>query len=395
MNTAQEPENSCEAVSPFRILLAPDKFKGSLSALEVAGWLESGLISDGGKRTIYCRSLPLADGGDGSVQAVLEAGFRPFTVEVPGPTGIPAATIVALDGFTAVVEAATTVGLQMLPGGRLAPLASSSNGFGVAVRAAHGRGPKRIVLALGGSATTDGGAGMLSGLGAQFFNGSGEVFVPCGGNLKDITRIDLGGLCDLSGVDLIAANDVQNPLLGPTGTAAVYGPQKGAAPSDVVILDEGLANLVNRLDEAGLPGTSCALSPGAGSAGGLGYAALLLGARMVSGADFFMDLLGFEQALKDCDLVITGEGKMDDQTLSGKLPLVVARRSMPVPVIAVVGHNALEKDRMPEYNIQQIYSLSNMTDQDSAIDSALSARLLTAVGRQISQTLERARGVRR
>ncbi len=234
---------------------------------------------------------------------------------------------------------------------------------------------------------------MLSALGARFFDGEGTAIVPSGGTLKDIAWIDVSGLIDLSKVDLIAASDVQNPLLGAAGAAAIYGPQKGATPTDVVLLEQGLAHLARRLDEAGLPGTSYANATGAGSAGGLGYAAQLLGARLVSGAEFFMDLLGFDQALEACDLVITGEGKMDEQTLAGKLPLVVARRALPVPVIAVVGHNVLDRDQLPEHNIEKIYSLSGMTNLDTSADAVLSAYFLSAIGQQIARTLNRAQHV--
>lgn len=374
-------------MSAFRILLAMDKFKGSLSASEAAHWIGTGLVSGTNRGRIDCRFLPLADGGDGSVQAALAADFEPITFTVTGPTGEPTTTTVALNASSAVVEVATTSGLQMLPPGRPAPLASSSVGFGEAIAEVLGHGPKQVVLALGGSATTDGGAGMLSALGVRFHDANGDTFVPAGESLKDIARIDPTGLVGLDGVDLVAANDVQNPLLGPAGTAAVYGPQKGATPEDVLLLESGLANLARRFDEAGWPGTACAEAAGAGSAGGLGYAAMLLGARMVSGADFFLDLLDFGRALEDCDLVVTGEGKMDEQTLSGKLPLVVARRAAPVPVIAVVGHNTLNVDRLPEHHIERIHALSTMTKRDSARDPALSAALLVDVGRHIAHSL--------
>ena len=374
-------------MNTLEILLAPDKFKGSLSASEVAHWLQTGLTAEAGPERISCRALPVADGGDGSVQAALDAGFQPIPVQVTGPAGTPATTTVAFNGTAAVVEVATTSGLQMLPPGKPAPLTSSSVGFGQALRAALGHRPRQVVLALGGSATTDGGSGMLSALGARFLDAHGESFVPSGGTLADIARIDLSGLMPLDGVDLVAANDVRNPLLGPDGAAAVYGPQKGAGPEDVRLLEAGLANLVRRLDEAGLPGTAGAGTPGAGSAGGIGYGAMLLGARMVSGADFFLDLLGFEQALEDCDLVITGEGKMDMQTLSGKLPLVVARRAAPVPVIAVVGHNGLRTDHLRGRNIRRIHALNSMTAQSSANDPDLSAALLVQTGRNIAATL--------
>jgi glycerate kinase len=373
--------------SSIKVLLALDKFKGSLSASEAAQWLATGLTSGQWGTRIECHFLPLADGGDGSVQAALQAGFEPLDVRVTGPMGRPSTTTVAWGGGTAVVEVATTAGLQMLPPGRLAPVDSNSAGFGQAIRAALEHGPRQVVLALGGSASTDGGAGMLSALGVRFLDTAGKDFAPTGATLREIDQIDLSGLVPLDAVDLVAASDVQNPLLGPDGAATVYGPQKGATPDDVALLDDGLDHLVRRLDEAGWPGTACAALPGAGSAGGLGFAAMLIGARVVSGADFFLDLLGFDHALEGCDLVITGEGKMDEQTLAGKLPLVVARRASPVPVIAVVGHNALAVDRLPRHHIQEIHALSAMTSRDTAGDSALSAALLAQLGRQIGRSL--------
>ncbi|MFW6186452.1 MAG: glycerate kinase [Actinomycetota bacterium] len=379
---------SPETGRPPVVLVAPDKFKGSLTAGQVAQHLTEGLHEADPESEV--RVLPLADGGDGSVAAALAAGYRPVTVPVTGPTGEPATTTIAFDGTTAVVEVATTCGLQMLQAGSLAPLTSSSVGFGQAIRAALEQGPARIVLALGGSATTDGGAGMLSALGVVFTDRSGRPFTPSGATLDWIADVDLTGLVDLEGVELIAANDVDNPLLGPAGAAAVYAPQKGAGPDDVEVLEAGLGALILRLREAGWPADEAAGVPGAGAAGGLGYAAMLLGARMVSGAGFFLDLLDFDHHAAGCDLVITGEGKLDTQTLAGKLPLVVAHRAAPVPVIAVVGHNALDTDHLPTHGIEQVYALSAMTDQESATDPELSATLLRETGRRISHALARA-----
>ncbi|GAB2598946.1 glycerate kinase [Kocuria himachalensis] len=376
---------SATTTTTLRILIAPDKFKGSLTASQVAESLATGLRQE--TPGIDVRTLPLADGGDGSVEASLGAGFQAVTVPITGPTGEPATTTVAFDGTTAVVEVATTAGLQMLAPGQLAPLTSSSVGFGQAIRAALTHRPARIVLALGGSATTDGGAGMLSALGVVFYDGQGHPFVPTGATLEEITDADLTGLVDLAGVELIAANDVQNPLLGPNGAAAVYSPQKGATPADVQMLEAGLECLIRRLWEVGWPAEEAAGVPGAGAAGGLGWAAMLLGARMVSGADFFLNLLGFDAQVAGCDLVITGEGKLDTQTLSGKLPVVVARHAGPVPVIAVVGHNALGTDRLPAHGIKQVYALSAMTEADSATDPELSAALLRETGQRIARHL--------
>ncbi|MDQ4491962.1 glycerate kinase [Sinomonas sp. ASV486] len=379
------------AAGRVTVLVAPDKFKGSLTAGEVARAIGEGLAARAPEGVDW-RALPLADGGDGSVEAALAAGFEAVAVRVSGPTGEPVEGRIALRRGTAVLEVAGTCGLQALPGGRLEPLTSTSLGLGLAVRAGLAEGAARIVVGLGGSASTDGGAGMLAALGARFLDRRGEAFVPAGGTLCEVARVDLSRIVDLAGVELVAASDVQNPLLGPDGAAAVYGPQKGASPSELELLEAGLAHLVARLDEAGMPASSAAQRPGAGSAGGLGFAALLLGARVVSGADFFLDLLGFDEALGGADLVVTGEGRLDGQTLSGKLPLAVARRAGacsdgPVPVVAVVGHNALGRESVPEHGIGRVYALSSMTERDTVSDPRLSAQLLAEAGRDIARRL--------
>ena len=326
------------------VLIAPDKFKGSLTAGQVVDALCRGLAARG----IASRGLPLADGGDGNVQAALHAGFMPMEISVTGPTGKPHQAIFATCGSTAVVEVANTCGLSVLPGGALAPLEASSRGVGEAMMAALGMGSTRIVLALGGSASTDGGAGMLTALGVVFRDRNGHTVDVDGGSLRQIHSIDRSGLIDLRHVEIIIASDVENPLTGPVGAASVYRPQKGAIPADVKDLDAGLTNLVHRLVAAGW-GDAAALAdaPGAGSAGGLGFAGLLLGGRLVSGADFFLDLLEFDTHVRGCDLVITGEGKLDSQTLAGKLLAIVARRSGTLPVVAVVGHSQVDAERSP------------------------------------------------
>lgn len=364
----------------MKVLLAPDKFKGSLTAAQVASYLGSGLADRG----IGYRSLPLADGGDGSVQAAIHAGFRAVALTVTGPTGDPRTTEIAYDGHTAVVEVADTCGLAALPGGTLAPLTSSSRGLGDAVRVGVRLGARRVVLALGGSASTDGGAGMLAALGMQFFDAAGAQLSINGGSLSRIHTVNPATLINLAGIELVVASDVQNPLTGPSGAAAVYGPQKGAGPTDILTLDAGLNHLVNCLSSAGYT-TAHQLSrtAGAGSAGGLGFAGLILGATLVSGADYFLDLLDFEGQVKDCDLVITGEGRMDGQTLQGKLPAIVARRSGAVPVIAVVGRSDISPGDLEKLGIQAVFALTARTDRNPAGDPELSAQLLAEVGRTL------------
>lgn len=210
----------------MRVLVAPDKFKGSLTALEVATAIAEGLEAAG----VASRLLPLADGGDGSVAAALHAGSAPRTVAVRAADGRRHHTEFAFDGTTAVVEVAGTCGLSTLPPGELAPMTSSSYGFGQAVLAALDAGARRIVLCLGGSASTDGGAGLLAALGVRFRDDAGRDVEPAGGALARIAEVDVSGLRDLAGAELIVATDVTNPLLGADGAAAVFGPQKGAAP---------------------------------------------------------------------------------------------------------------------------------------------------------------------
>lgn len=364
----------------LRVLLAPDKFKGSLTAAQVAAHLARGLRARG----VQTIELPLADGGDGSVDAAIAAGFEPLPVAVAGATGRPHTALIARhpDG-TAVVEVANTCGLRTLPGGHLAPLAASSIGAGQAVRAAIERGARRVVLALGGSASTDGGAGLLAALGAVFRGRSGRIIDIAGGTLSRIATIDLTGLIDLSGVDLVIAGDVDNPLSGPTGAAAVYGPQKGATDQHITTLGEGLTHLVDLLTPHRPEAAFHARTPGAGAAGGLGFAGLLLGGRIMSGADYFLDLLGFDDRLTGCDLVITGEGRIDEQTRHGKLPAIVGGRARPRPVIAVVGRSDLSPAAAAAMGLTAVHALTELTDRNPADDPALSCTLLEELGRTL------------
>ncbi len=364
----------------MKVLLAPDKFKGSLTAAQVVHHLGNGLTQRGIRHT----GLPLADGGDGSVEAAIESGFRRIPITVADATGHEHPTIAAFDGTTAVIEVANTCGLHTLPSGKLAPLEATSTGVGQAIVSLLPRNPSRIVLALGGSASTDGGAGMLAALGAVFRDVDGAVLTMNGGALHRIRSIDSSALTDLSGIEIIIASDVQNPLAGPDGAAAVYGPQKGAATELVRDLDAGLDNLVRQLTGAGqADAAQLATTPGAGAAGGLGFAGLLLGGRILSGADFFLDLLNFETHLQGCDLVITGEGRMDDQTLNGKLPAIIAHRAGQVPVIAVVGRSDIGATALATMGIQAVHAIADRTDRNPAGDPALSGRLLEELGRTI------------
>lgn len=373
----------------IRTLIAPDKFKGSLTASEVAAALASGLRSAadsfGTSGTVHCELLPLADGGDGSVDAAVASGFTRHTCTVAGPTGLPVQAAIAFDGVTAVVEVANTCGLARLPEGRLEPLESSSRGFGQAILFALSLGPARIVLALGGSASTDGGMGMLTALGYSFRDAGGRHLSGCGRNLGRIHSIHSNPVPELAGTELVLASDVHNPLLGSDGAAAVFGPQKGATADSVAFLDKGLRHFASSLAQAGFAeAESMAAHEGAGSAGGIGFAALLLGAQQVSGADYFLDLLNFDARKDRCDVVITGEGSIDEQTLAGKLPAAVARRSGNRSIIAVAGRSLLPKERWAQLPLSELYTLAAYTDQDSSKDPDLSAALLRRIGGDIA-----------
>ena len=369
----------------FQVLIAPDKFKGSLTAEEVAGAISEGLLATGGSN-IRTALLPLADGGDGSVAAAISAGFHGITTPVNGPDGARTMTTIAFDGHTAVVEVANTSGLAMMDG-RLNALGAASTGVGQAIRAAIAWGATRIVVGLGGSASTDGGAGMLAALGARFRTSEGELLEPSGGTLAAATSLDLSDLISLENVELVGASDVRAPLLGEYGAARVFAAQKGADAAGIETLEHNLQHLVRLCADAGLPHAhETAQTPGAGSAGGTGFALAMLGGRLVSGAGFFLDLLDFESRVRECDLVVTGEGSLDAQTAQGKLISVVAARAMGRPVIAIAGRSDVAAGGAEHLRIDAVYTLQDMTDADTARDRALSLTLVRAIAAQIGRS---------
>lgn len=343
-----------------RVLIAADKFKGSLTAVQVAERVTAGL-----RRVapdVEIEALPVADGGDGTVDAAVAAGFERREVRVAGPLGHELTAAFALRGDTAVVEMAEASGLQRLPAGVFAPLTSSTYGSGELLRAALDAGARTIVFGVGGSATTDGGAGMLSALGARFADVEGEPVAPGGAALSDVATADLSGLDPrLASVDFVLASDVDNPLTGPKGAPAVYGPQKGASPDDVEILDAALGHFAAVLEQSiGSRATEYAAAPGAGAAGGIGYGALVLGARFRPGIEVMLDVLGFAPALARATLVITGEGSLDEQTLHGKAPagVAAAARAAGKEVVAVCGRLALRPEALGRAGIRRAYPLT-------------------------------------
>lgn len=370
----------------MRILIASDKFKGSATGSEVAAALADGIreiIPDA-----VVDAAPVADGGEGTVDAAVASGFTPVTVSVTGPTDRAVDATFAVRGEQAIIEMAAASGLDVLPDGEKAALEATSRGTGELIAAALDRGATSIVLGVGGSACTDGGAGMLQALGVALRTEDRPVR-PGGAGLVDLVSADISGLDPrLAGVGFVLAADVDNPLLGDRGAAAVFAPQKGASADDVAVLEAGLQRLAELVDA--LPGVRpSAAAPGAGAAGGVGYAALaVLGAVREPGIDVIQRLTGLESRIADADLVITGEGSLDDQSLGGKTPLGVsaAAKRAGKPVVAVCGRTTLDASQAASAGFAKVYALSDI-EPEPAKSMANAVPLLRSVGRTIAADL--------
>jgi glycerate kinase len=379
----------------MKILIAPDKFKGSMRASDVAAHVAAGISSV--SPAVEVVTVPVADGGDGTLDAAAAAGFTLVPVTVDGPTGEPVDTGYAEKDGTAVVELADACGLVRLPGGKLAPLTASSTGFGQVIAAALNGGCRRLVLAIGGSASTDGGAGMLAALGARILDRDGEPVPAGGGGLEHVDLVDLSGLHPgLADAEVVLASDVDNPLLGDHGAAAVYGPQKGATPDDVARLDGALRVWSGAVARAlGVPpvesGHPAAEVAGAGAAGGVGFAAVaVLNATARPGIDLMLELTGFAADLAGADLVVTGEGSLDEQTLHGKAPagVAAAARAAGVPVVAVAGRSLLSEQQLTGAGVRRAYALTDIEpDVQRCIDEP--GPLLEQLGRLIADDATR------
>ena len=375
----------------MKIVIAPDKFKGSLPAAEVADAIAAGLRDEWPEAELV--TVPVADGGDGTVDAAVAAGLERVPVTVDGPTGEPVHASYARRGEVAVIELADACGLMRLPGGRPAPLTASSFGCGQVLAAALAAGARQIILGVGGSASTDGGAGLLQALGAQVLDARGEPLARGGAALRDVAALDLTGLHPALRVSsVILATDVVNPLTGPDGAAEVYGPQKGASPEQVTELAGGLRRWAAVV--AAATGTDRSQAPGAGAAGGVGFAALaVLGAHARPGIELVLDLVDFDAALDGAALVITGEGSLDTQTLAGKAPAGVARAAATrgIPVVAVAGRSTLTEDQLATTGICRVYTLSDL-EPDPARSSAQASTLLRRVGRALAREVQAVTG---
>lgn len=375
--------------APTRVLLAPDKFKGTLTAVEVAGHLAEGIALE--RPDVEVVVVPVADGGDGLLAAAVGAGFERVELIAAGPLGEPVRTAYASrsGGREAVVEMAEVCGLARLTDGP-APMTATSRGLGEVVAHALDAGAASVLVGIGGSASTDGGAGLLQALGARLPDRDGQELAPGGGSLGRLARIDLAGLHPgLATARLTVACDVDNPLTGPRGAAAVYGPQKGADAQQVRELDAALTHLADVV--ARHTGTDLRDVPGAGAAGGVGHAALaLLGADLRPGAEVVLDLVGFHDALAGADLVVTGEGSLDEQTLHGKAPVAVAAaaRAAGVAVVAVAGRVTLDAGRLAQAGFREAHAIADLADPARPEESfRRPGPLLQEVGRRIARGL--------
>jgi glycerate kinase len=369
----------------MRILIASDKFKGSLTGPEVAAALAEGIRSVDGD--IHVSAVPVADGGEGTVDAAVDAGFAAEFQTVTGPTGGPVTARYAVRGTQAIIEMAAASGLDLLPGGRLAPLTATSRGTGELIRAALERGCTSIVLGVGGSACTDGGAGMLQALGLRLMDASGAEVGPGGAALAQVAQVDVSGLDGrVAATEFVLAGDVDNPLLGTEGAAAVFAPQKGARTADVALLEAALTRWAAMLESQ--PGVRPASTePGAGAAGGVGFAALAaLGARREPGAEVVQRLTGLAAAIDDADLVVTGEGSLDEQSLAGKAPIGVERAASAagVPAVAVCGRTTLTPAQLQQVGFLRVYAVTDLAP-DIATAIANARGYVVQLGRRLAQ----------
>lgn len=345
----------------MKIVIAPQSFKGSLSAWEVARAIARGIrrvLADA--ETIL---VPVADGGEGTVDALVHGTHGQFmTTEVTGPLGekVTANWGVLGDRLTAVVEMAAASGITLVPRGKLNPLLATTYGTGELIRAALNAGCRRLIIGIGGSATNDGGAGMAQALGVKLLDENGEELPRGGAALARLSHIDISGLdCRLAECQVITACDVTNPLCGVQGASRIYGPQKGATEEMCQQLDEALANYAKVIKRD--LGINVIDMPGAGAAGGLGAGLVaFLGAKLASGIEIVSEVVGLHDCLKGASLVFTGEGRIDTQTLFGKTITGVAAKAKAfrIPVVAIAGEVTGDYQEIYQHGIDAVMSIA-------------------------------------
>ncbi|MBA7576297.1 Glycerate 2-kinase [subsurface metagenome] len=345
----------------MKIVVAPDSFKGSLTAVEVSDAIGLGV------REIFPEAeivkIPMADGGDGTVQCLVNAtGGEILKEKVTGPLGdeVLASYGILGDKKTAVIEMAEASGLTLVPENKRNPLITTTYGTGQLIKAALDQGCRKMIIGIGGSATNDGGAGMVQALGVKLLDRERKEIGFGGGELKKVFRIDTKYLDNrLSETKVLIASDVSNPLCGPKGASRIYGPQKGATPEITEELDKSLAHFAEVIKRD--LNKDVKDVPGAGAAGGLGASLMaFLDAELRPGIEIIIEIVKLEQAIKDADLVITGEGKIDSQTIYGKAPIGVAKiaKKYSIPVIAVAAIISDDADIVHQYGIDTLIKIS-------------------------------------
>jgi glycerate 2-kinase len=346
----------------MKIVIAPDSFKGCMSSVKAANSINKGVLRAFPEAETIL--LPIADGGEGTLDTLVAAteGFK-VSVDVKGPLGdITEAEYGILgDGETCVIEMAKASGLVLVPPSQLNPLKATTYGTGELIKKALDEGYKSFILALGGSATNDGGAGMLQALGLKLLDDNGEEIGLGGAELIRVTSIDKSTFDSrIAGCEFLIASDVQNPYIGPDGASNVFGPQKGASPKDVEFLDECLRNFADVIEKE--TGVHLHDLPGAGAAGGIGGAfQAFFPSKMMRGIDVVIEYTRLNQLVEGADLVITGEGKVDFQTASGKTPMGVAQAasSKNIPTIILAGSIGKGIEALYQYGVVSVNSIIN------------------------------------
>ncbi|MCO8087767.1 glycerate kinase family protein [Acinetobacter indicus] len=347
---------------PLRFVIAPDSFKESLSAVQAAQAMQRGILRQ--FPDAICRLVPLADGGEGTVDALLNAcAGQKVACRVRGP--LPQQQVESYfalmdEGKTAVIEMAKANGIHLIPLAQRNPALTSTYGTGEMIRQALDLGVSKIVIGLGGSVTNDAGSGMAQALGVKFLDQAGLEVQPCGGNLKQICEIDLSALdARLATTEMLIASDVNNPLCGEYGASAIFGPQKGATPELVKILDQNLGYFANLVETT--LGVNVQHQAGAGAAGGLGFGLLAFArAKIQSGVELLIQQTGLTEKITQADVVLTGEGKIDRQTFMGKTPFGVAQvaKSLNKPVYAFAGMIGEDIEPLLEAGFTQIIGIN-------------------------------------
>lgn len=379
----------------MHIVIAPDSFKGSLSAKEVALTIREAFLNVSTDFNIQV--VPMADGGEGTLEALIYAtqGVT-HSVEIKGPLLENVTTKMGIlgDQETVVLEAANICGLTMVPTEKRNPFLTSSYGLGQAMRIALDQGYRKFVIGLGGSATNDGGLGLLQALGAEFTDENGKPVEPIGQVLKQITAVRLEQIDKrIQESEILIANDVTNPLCGENGASAVFGPQKGATLTQVQQLDQGLQKYARLIEEQS--GLAMKNQPGAGAAGGLGFALLILGGKMRSGADVVGQATSLQQKIALADWVITGEGRTDFQTNFGKLPIYVASLAQQENVKTILLSGSIDPNSEDLY--RYFVSLHSIMRQPISLTKAMkqAKKLLYDAAFDLARLLHHTKGVSR